>query len=693
MATAVIELTGDETRLLRSMQKVIASEVEMAKKMRDVGNAGTDAANSTEKIATAGRRGQTEIDKLLRELRKTGPEGRKAANAMEDGFRAAGTHGRRSIDSVVESIKKIDPAAAKSANSARAEFDKVAKSGDNAFGAGMLARVVGLAGGIVSVGQAVNQITSFMREQEEVLDRSLEKQLTLAKAQQESAKNLAGFTAVERSQLLQEAVPQIARDTGFADAAQLTLALGTAASSGATPEQAISAVRAAAAVERLTPDNVGSTSAGAVSIMNRTGMEDARQAIALLQTTGTQAKIVDPASMIKEMPAAIGATLATLPNQDREEAARQAASLFANITQGGEDVRGASSATFQIDFSNRLGAFFDDLTNTQVQARSELQALEGKKTPLERDLVRMDELRSVIPQLEQMTDPQTLFGRIEALQQSPEVAKEFVGAGFGEQRFRGVMKDIFDPQSSISGRLKESFNIIQANTEFFDQEVRQQQSGTPQLALAFATGQAEAGRNAQSNFDIGGAGLASVRDITSSALEQTRLGGVRGFLDRFRETGVQSGVLSGGTAIEEGLAAIDALSNRRQNLAQDGITPSEQSKIATIDSAMQAISTIIQQQITAGVADPETLSSASQTARRTAGGLRNIVPQQFRGDESVIESRGRSAELLERIAIIMEAQLASTQATAENTSPANRPPANYNSGLQDNADATGRTSF
>lgn len=119
MSTTVVVMSGDASQLLRELQKIEAGERKVEKTIDDVGKAADNASNQVEKIGKAGRYGQTEMDKLLRELRKTGPEGGAQARALEKHFQEAGTHGRRSVKTILDEIKKIDPEAVKASGSVK----------------------------------------------------------------------------------------------------------------------------------------------------------------------------------------------------------------------------------------------------------------------------------------------------------------------------------------------------------------------------------------------------------------------------------------------------------------------------------------------------------------------------------------------------------------------------------------------
>ncbi len=125
--------------------------------------------------------------------------------------------------------------------------------------------------------------------------------------------------------------------------------------------------------------------------------------------------------MAKTLPRALGAAIATVPTQNREEASRQAAALFAQITTGGSDTEGASSATFAIDMVTRMDKFFTDMERQRIEAMSKVELIDrkiagGTDTPI--DVFNKTKLQEFLGASANLVDPKTLFGRLELLQSS-----------------------------------------------------------------------------------------------------------------------------------------------------------------------------------------------------------------------------------------------------------------------------------
>jgi hypothetical protein len=255
--------------------------------------------------------------------------------------------------------KKIRNASKEAADAAKAaakeQADAEAKRQqriDTAIGS-----VTALVTAYVSVSGAVTALS----QAHEVLIDNQEKALGLAKqlaaAQQEAAKNLAGQTPQAISETLQKTVPDIARETQFADLAKLTTALGSAASI-VGEERAKSAVTESAKVTRFTPDQLQPTATATADIMAATGLDDAKQALALLTSTGSVARPEQLSKLAQGAAASVNAAIAQAPGQDKVDAAREGVALYAKLSK--VDPQGQAAATATTDFIRQISAVFAD---------------------------------------------------------------------------------------------------------------------------------------------------------------------------------------------------------------------------------------------------------------------------------------------------------------------------------------------
>lgn len=638
-------------------------------------------------LAEAARFSEGRFESTLTRLRSMGPVGRQVATELKTHLVAAGELSERSITDVIEEIRKIDPAAADAAAAIHKNLDDAANKSETSFATfansavGQLATV---AAGYVGIQQAIGVVNEYLTTQEQLLARSLEKQMSLAQAQQEAAKNFAALTTVQQSELLTQSVPEIAAKAGVGDVVAITNALGGAVSGGATNEQAISAVTSAAMLNRLTPEKIAATSSAAVDFGKATGESDARANIALLTSTGTQSRIEDPQKLAQTLAPTLSNAVNTVPGQDRPEATREAAAIFAAFTQATADTQGDSSKTATIQFTSELAKFFGDFEKQQRDARSALVGLQKKideGTATESEQFRANQLTEFVAQSKAIADPGTLFGRIEALQQNPAIRDQFFSREFGEQQFKGAFQALANPESRIAAEARVGKANIEVDSSGFDRLLEATSGLTSQLKIANAVAQAESGVAIQEAFDAGSGALKAVRDITEKALTAAQPSGFIGGLRSRLEVkgvmgfgGIQSGGLAGSNAIAEGISAITAMSKRRDALAVGGIDASEELKVQQLDNSIAAITTLLEGEIAGGTFNRRELERGARSSRSAAQGLGDALVAAT--VEGAAENQQRSRELLERLATAMDKQneLMTQQnqllnQTAENTTP------------------------
>lgn len=113
MATTVVELTADETKLLRSYRKVAEEQAKQEKGFKGMADASQKAgAEIAGNLDKAGQESAKAFTEILRELRKMGPEGRQMASELEAHLRDTGKGGRQSMQQIIGKLEELDPAAA-----------------------------------------------------------------------------------------------------------------------------------------------------------------------------------------------------------------------------------------------------------------------------------------------------------------------------------------------------------------------------------------------------------------------------------------------------------------------------------------------------------------------------------------------------------------------------------------------------
>ena len=253
----------------------------------------------------------------------------------------------------IRSSSKEAADAAKAAAKEQADAERQRqKHVDSAIGS-----VTGLVAAYVSVHAAVSGLTQAHEILVTNQDKALAKAKELAAAQQEAAKNLAGNTPQAISKTLQTTVPEIQREALFADTAKITTALGSAASI-VGEERARGVVTESARLTRFTPDQLQPTATATADIMAATGLDDAKQALALLASTGSVARPEELAKLAQGAAASVNAAIAAAPQQNKVDAAREGVALYAKLSK--VDPQGQSAATATTDFIRQISAAFAD---------------------------------------------------------------------------------------------------------------------------------------------------------------------------------------------------------------------------------------------------------------------------------------------------------------------------------------------
>lgn len=222
---------------------------------------------------------------------------------------------------------------------------------------GMIGSVGGLVASYVSVTAAISLASRANADLVSNQDKAIAKARELAAAQQEAAKNMAGQTPQQISDTLQKTVPEIAQATQFSDLAKLTTALGSAASI-VGEDQAKGVVAASAELTRFTPGELQSTATATADIMAASGLKDAKEALALLASTGSVARPEQLSKLAQGAAVAVNASIAQAPQQDKVEAAKEGVALYSKLSK--VDPTGQSAATATTDFIKQVSNVFAD---------------------------------------------------------------------------------------------------------------------------------------------------------------------------------------------------------------------------------------------------------------------------------------------------------------------------------------------
>ena len=504
MAQVVVELTGDEAKLLRSMQKV----VEQNSKTKD-------------------------------SFKGVAKESKDASGSMSSGFSDVAT------------------------------------------------KIVGATSATALLTVGINSVAKSQQAFVERAQESLALVKEIAAAQQEAAKNLAGNTPQQISETLQNAVPDIARKSDFSDLGKITTALGSSASI-VGEEAARSAVEASAKLTRFKKDDLQTTSTATADVMKAAGMTDAREAMALLLTSGAVARPEELPKLAMGASKAIYAGVDASPNQNPIDAAKDSAALFAVFSK--VDKNGESAATAAIQMISLLRETFNptrddtmkrddriaellkeqavtveeqvaiDRANLAIQQK---QAIVNRVDPADMSMgakdARIDlseaqasltratkastlndkdseELRRLQTQKQLASnDPGNLMGRMQAVQQSPELMRTVEANLKGEAQFKAIAQGFFDPNSVHMKGLTAALGSITTDVTKFDEALKTMEI-TPQQKIALASERGDTANSIAKFEDTPTQQIANVDSIVEKALKQNPVGGFQGVMQSLSES-------------------------------------------------------------------------------------------------------------------------------------------------------------
>lgn len=635
MATkVVVELTGDEQRLINSFRKAEAAD-----------------------------------EKLRASLKLTSDTaGKDFTNAFIKGGR--------------ESAKSLTKLEAKS----KTAFANISKSAAK--------QLAGIGVAYFGIEQGISVVTDALREQQEVLKRSADAHRTLASAQQEAFKNLSTLPSDARTNLLESFVPGLAREAAFPDLVNLTKAVGDAQSAGAESiEQLKNAVRAAAKLTVNTTEFVDETAAALVDAARATGNVDARQNASQIFLVGAQSRIVDPAKLFRNVsPVQIAASIAA-GDQRRAEGAQEGGALFAALTRVGADPQGDASQTAAVQFIQRVDEFFEGIEKDSSIARKGFKAFqsdplsEPQRARFEQlskasDLSAEDsaELKSMTQTIADSNErlkeqaknleallqkiPETPAEQLEAFKRVPQLGELFLSDKFGEQRFRPGFAQLVRGGAAFED-FQKTLGLLRAqsgSTALFEEKVTEFRGSTAAQEQARLQREQEANARVRESFDTFGASVGSTREFIRDTLARNRSSSGANFLKEALSDALRFptfGGIKGREGIEELTRGIVLFKRRINSIRDDGLTASEVPRVRELQGAIEAALSRIRSRATLSE-EPEVLRRQRKQIADSAVFLRS--------DEDIQLNR-RMVEALDAMIKLQKEMLDEEKRTAKNTEP------------------------
>ncbi|MEM7559241.1 MAG: hypothetical protein AAF394_08960 [Planctomycetota bacterium] len=643
MAQQVVALTGDEQQLIKSLDKVIAKQLEYERKLRDSEDAGREAGAAVGgAFDKAGRDAQRQMKDVLKELRALGPEGREAAEQLKRELVAAGELAERSMEDIVAELEKVSPAAAAAGRKIEAAMSKAGDKGKQAFSQFRMAAVAQVSQIATSLGGVENivaNITAGLEKQKQLREDARNAQASLGEVQLGALKNLAALPEPDVKKLLTEDTKKIAERTGLSDLKALTLTFSNLGSAGVTSRtEAKEAAEAAAPLYLLTPDSLPDATTAAFQV-SQAGNIPIESALALNAAAGSVA-LPSSEKLAPLIPRVVQAVANAMPEMDPVEAAEQGLALYGVSTQIAKDFEGKTSVTFNSQFHRRFDDFFDQFESVKMEARDELRKLEGKVergTAGEVDRAKLKETKQFLEEAKGVVDPDELKDRIRVFHANPAVGKRFVGDGFGEDAHQPFLNQIIDPDSAASKMFFETLEsgVVSADRETYLANVRKAKSLTPELVAGTAEAKSDSGKVLRDLADTEGALLSRIRKTVSEGIEGTRLG----WFDWSGPYWVEDGGLVGTTPAQEAIDGIGVLQRRRKWLAGnrdvDSLPPSRQAKIFDLTAKEESLRTLLVDSVRTGVLSLDELKAERDAA--ATGVLQDHRDQTVKLLESLIE--------------------------------------------------------
>ena len=576
MAGVVVELTGDEAKLLASMQKVIAQNAKTGDSFKGMGGKAKEAADvAVKEQQRVERDNKKSADMMYAEHKKMldnkAGESRRAGLAAEALARkTAFAEVNATIKAAERQIQEAEKVASKKRKLAE-DFEKQ----NTSLGSQVFDRIAGsIDASTIAIGAFAIGVKMVADEQQRIVDLQNEQlgiSNKLAAAQQEATKNLVGMEPGAMKELVEGAPQRIALDASFSDLPALTKALGSAASIvGNSVAETVTST--AAKLSSLTPEQLEPTTQSLSLVVQATGVTDAREAMSLLLSAGSVATPENLPRLSEGAAKAINAgVVSTSGTQTKIDAAKESTSLFAMLTE--VDPKGNSSATAAVDLISDMREIFgkdkeatdkrddkidslsqtrernldqkDNLT-TQIEIKTKQAAkfkdadkspaaesarltLTNAKSSLERLVVSSASTDKQLAALEddrktQQTrvDPGTTLGRLEAVSKDPKLREQYLSNMKGEAIFKPLFEGLVTPGSDQRKKLAASSAAVTTDVSVFENAMKTQDLTAPQR-IARTEEKSKAITAVQQTDTSNAEVIAGIRKIRDRALNETTL--------------------------------------------------------------------------------------------------------------------------------------------------------------------------
>lgn len=647
MAAVVVELTGDEAKLLASMQKVIAQNTKMGDSFKGMGGKAKESADLAVKESQRVERENKKIaDAIYREHEKMladkARESRQAALAEEALARkTAFVEVQAAIKAADQEIAAVEKIAASKRKAADKEVADAKRSRE-----AVVNQVLGFVAGYASISTAIGAVTGSLRDQIELQKESLNIATEIAKSQAGAVKNLTGLSSVDKAKVLQES-KVLQAEVGFSDQKYIVEAIGAGFSAIGDLEATKSAVRAAADLSRDAPDELATIASGALDVSRGSGVTDAKKNLGFLLQIVAVSRVEDPAALSRTVAPAISSGVNTVKGQDKQEASREIGSVFSELNRFATDTKGESTRTATITLLTKMEEFFRkipeerELINAQVKelesklsidpveqakinraefdvtqkekvakafegstgpraddARIDLEEAKARRDQVIKDatlddeqMIKLKKLQAKSKALDGVSDSDAIFGRIDQFQQSPGLRDTFLETPFGPEEFMGGIRQLLTSGSEVAKNVKANKSQINFDAKTYNQTVAEIETVSPELRLSKEKAR-EDGRKQLERDDPKKATQAIISEIANNALVETRRSGFAGSAIDYTKQGTTSLLAGSSQTVSDSAAlAVAQLESQKFALKDQVGGPSKQDQvnIGKIDEAISRV--------------------------------------------------------------------------------------------------------
>lgn len=345
---------------------------------------------------------KAEIERANEANKKLREENKRQAEEFKQQSREKSENNRRLLAETKEQTR------------AQVDFGQQAAAAWSRFGTSIMTT----AGGFVSVNTLLAEANRYLERQSKLQQEIHARAMSLGQAQSNTAINFAGLSEADRK-AASGIAGRVNLRQGFGNRPALESAAGSLISAGATPEGAEQTLDFAAAIAPGNAQLVESLSSGIVDLQGSTGMS-MPEASGLLLSSAAGARVKDPAQVSKALAKVTSNASALFDAGGKSLAGEEAAALWAVMTKMRGDVSGDESATLASNALTKLSTF-----------------------------------KGFGP-----AGPNTIMGRINALQADPVLAQQFIAHGGYDTQDPAVGRLLTDKNFGYARMLEETDKTV-----------------------------------------------------------------------------------------------------------------------------------------------------------------------------------------------------------------------------------------